>query len=94
MSTSTTTQSTQVELGDHPEPLSQLLFVCTTILKQALDLVSGALVNDDQLTTQSSFLPGSTIGRSALTLTITQLESSKENIYAMPAITLSCSLTV
>lgn len=63
MSTSTTTQSTQVELGDHPEPLSQLLFVCTTILKQALDLVSGALVNDDQLTTQSSFLPGSTIGK-------------------------------
>ncbi|EGN92069.1 hypothetical protein SERLA73DRAFT_191646 [Serpula lacrymans var. lacrymans S7.3] len=44
-------------------PLSQLLFVSTTVLQQAVDLVENVLTTDDQLTTQSKFLPGSTIGR-------------------------------
>ena len=49
----------------HPElhePLAELVFVSTTVLQQALDLVTDILTDDDQLTTLSKFLPGSTIG--------------------------------
>ncbi|KIK98510.1 hypothetical protein PAXRUDRAFT_134026 [Paxillus rubicundulus Ve08.2h10] len=52
--------------GHHsPEPtqLIQLLFVSTTVLQQALDLVNNILTRDDQLTAQSRYLPGSTIGK-------------------------------
>ncbi|KAG2156470.1 uncharacterized protein EDB93DRAFT_1079602 [Suillus bovinus] len=44
-------------------PLIQLQFVSTTVLQQALDLVENVLTSDDQLTAQSKFLPGSTIGK-------------------------------
>jgi hypothetical protein len=43
-------------------PLAQLQFVSTTVLQQALDLVENILTSDEQLTIQSKFLPGSTIG--------------------------------
>jgi len=42
--------------------LAQLQFVSTTVLQQALDLVENILTSDEQLTIQSKFLPGSTIG--------------------------------
>ncbi|KAG2077040.1 hypothetical protein BDR04DRAFT_1067516 [Suillus decipiens] len=44
-------------------PLIQLQFVSTTVLQQALDLVENILTSDDQLTAESKFLPGSTIGK-------------------------------
>ncbi|KAJ8596483.1 hypothetical protein M405DRAFT_781515 [Rhizopogon salebrosus TDB-379] len=44
-------------------PLAQLQFVSTTVLQQALDLVENILTSDEQLTVQSKFLPGSTIGK-------------------------------
>jgi len=58
--------SETTESGDHnPEPtqLIQLLFVSTTVLQQALDLVNNVLTQDNQLTAQSKYLPGSTIGK-------------------------------
>ncbi|OJA18804.1 hypothetical protein AZE42_00841 [Rhizopogon vesiculosus] len=44
-------------------PIAQLQFVSTTVLQQALDLVENILTSDEQLTIQSKFLPGSTIGK-------------------------------
>jgi hypothetical protein len=43
-------------------PSSQLLAVAVTVLEQAIDLVENVLISDEQLTTQSKYLPGSTIG--------------------------------
>jgi len=43
-------------------PIAQLQFVSTTVLQQGLDLVENILTSDEQLTIQSKFLPGSTIG--------------------------------
>ncbi|KAI6005153.1 hypothetical protein F5J12DRAFT_835158 [Pisolithus orientalis] len=56
---------TPVESGDHDhlDPLADLVFVSTTVLRQALDLVTDILTDDDQLTKQSKSLPGSTIGK-------------------------------
>jgi len=62
MSETSLCRSTPIELADHPEPLAQLVFVSTTVLQQALDLVTNVLTDDGQLTTMSKFLPGSTIG--------------------------------
>lgn len=45
-----------------PSQLSELLFVSSTILQQALDLVDNVLTDNNQLTVQSQYLPGSTIG--------------------------------
>ncbi|KAH7883820.1 hypothetical protein F5I97DRAFT_1895892 [Phlebopus sp. FC_14] len=49
--------------SDSSLQLTQLLFVSTTVLQQALDLVTNVLTHDDQLTVQSKYLPGSTIGK-------------------------------
>jgi len=50
--------------GDHSSfQLSQLLSVSSTVLQQALDLVDNVLTDDNQLTVQSKYLPGSTIGK-------------------------------
>jgi hypothetical protein len=46
--------------------LTQLLSVSKTVLLQAVDLLDNYLTSDDQLTTHSKFLPGSTIGISTL----------------------------
>jgi len=43
--------------------LLQLLDVSTVVLQQALDLVDNYLTKDDQLTTQSKYVSGSTIGK-------------------------------
>lgn len=45
-----------------PQQLSELVFVSSTVLQQALDLVNNILTDDHQLTVQSKYLPGSTIG--------------------------------
>lgn len=42
--------------------LEQLLEVGTIILGQALDLLDNSLTSDEQLTIQSQYMPGSTIG--------------------------------
>ncbi|KIK71313.1 hypothetical protein GYMLUDRAFT_211427 [Collybiopsis luxurians FD-317 M1] len=42
---------------------NNLLFVAQTVLKQAVDLLDHDLEHDEQLTVQSKFLPGSTIGK-------------------------------
>ena len=42
--------------------LTQLLSVSKTVLLQAIDVLDNYLTSDDQLTTHSKFLPGSTIG--------------------------------
>ncbi|KAG1755027.1 uncharacterized protein EDB91DRAFT_1096906 [Suillus paluster] len=47
-------------------PLTQLQFVSTTVLQQALDLVENILTSDEQLTVQSKFLPGSTIANTPM----------------------------
>ena len=43
-------------------PLTQLLSVSKAVLNQALDLVETVLTSDEQLTVNSKYLPGSTIG--------------------------------
>jgi len=66
MSGSTTTTLSglaRVDSGHPSESLSQLVSVSTTVLNQALDLVNDFLTEDQQLTVQSKFLPGSTIGK-------------------------------
>lgn len=42
--------------------LEQILDVSTTVLGQAIDLLENSLASDEQLTVQSKYLPGSTIG--------------------------------
>jgi hypothetical protein len=54
------------ELNGGVAPLTQLLSVSKTILLQAVDVLDNHLTSDDQLTTHSKFLPGSTIGTSSL----------------------------
>ena len=44
--------------------LKRLLEVSTIVLQQAVDLVDNSLTSDDQLTTHSQYMPGSTIGAS------------------------------
>jgi len=51
-----------VDRNPHPSQLSELLFVSSTILQQAVDLVDNVLTDNNQLTVQSKYLPGSTIG--------------------------------
>ncbi|KAF9036489.1 hypothetical protein BDZ89DRAFT_1100647 [Hymenopellis radicata] len=46
-----------------PENVLQLLSVCKILLLQGVDVVDNALTSDEQLTTSSKFLPGSTIGK-------------------------------
>ncbi|KAI0702464.1 hypothetical protein BC835DRAFT_1263872 [Cytidiella melzeri] len=43
--------------------LSRLLEVSTVVLEQALDLLENYLTRDEQLTLQSKYVPGSTIGK-------------------------------
>ncbi|KAF8641240.1 hypothetical protein AX17_000874 [Amanita inopinata Kibby_2008] len=45
------------------ESLEKLLFVSKTVLLQAVDLLDNHLTSDDQLTVNSRYLPGSTIGK-------------------------------
>lgn len=99
--------STMVEGESHPNgsdiaslpPLIQLQFVSTTVLQQALDLVENILTSDDQLTAQSKFLPGSTIGDTTLyvintTLSMLLRDCLQENICGMHEITLFSSSNV
>lgn len=46
-----------------PTPLNRLLQVSITILLQAVDLLDFYLTSDQQLTVNSKYLPGSTIGK-------------------------------
>ncbi|KAL1661932.1 hypothetical protein GGF50DRAFT_60072 [Schizophyllum commune] len=52
-------------LGSHAttSDLSELLLVCKTVLQQGVDLLDKQLTEDAQLTADSKFLPGSTIGK-------------------------------
>jgi hypothetical protein len=74
-------------------PLAQLQFVSTTVLQQALDLVENILTSDEQLTIQSKFLPGSTIGIPALYDPYLLLRPHQENICGTHEIT-SFSLSI
>lgn len=76
--------------------LTQLIAVATTVLQQAIDLVENVLTADDQLTTHSKYLPGSTIGtqhKFAIAISTNENRSvtsiPQGNICAMRAIT-SC----
>ncbi|KAI1797637.1 hypothetical protein LXA43DRAFT_876858 [Ganoderma leucocontextum] len=48
---------------DEATSLARLLETSTAILRQAVDLVEDSLTSDDQLLTQSNYIPGSTIGK-------------------------------
>lgn len=65
-SSSSTTMSShnigQNGCSESDTPLIQLLQVSRVILAQAIVLLDDYLTSDDQLTTSSKFLPGSTIG--------------------------------
>lgn len=50
-------------LPKSPDSLEKLLFVSKTVLLQAITLLEHHLVSDEQLTTNSKYLPGSTIGK-------------------------------
>lgn len=70
------------------DQLSQLLAVSSTVLQQALDLVDNVLTDDDQLTVQSKYLPGSTIGLFPYIYPVLSLTSMRQgNTYAMHGIT-------
>ncbi|PPQ63507.1 hypothetical protein CVT24_004735 [Panaeolus cyanescens] len=45
------------------EVVTQQISVARTVLLQAIDLLDNYLTSDDQLTTHSKYLPGSTIGK-------------------------------
>ena len=53
---------TKDSITDESDALARLLDVSTAILNQAVDLVDSALTSDEQLTTHSNYIPGSTIG--------------------------------
>ncbi|KAI0374434.1 hypothetical protein BV20DRAFT_936190 [Pilatotrama ljubarskyi] len=64
MSSSSTTASVpQNGPQDEATALSRLLEVSTAILRQAIDLLENGLTTDEQLTTHSNYIPGSTIGK-------------------------------
>ncbi|KAI0757260.1 hypothetical protein C8Q80DRAFT_1093278 [Daedaleopsis nitida] len=50
-------------IQDEATALARLLDVSTAILRQAVDLVENGLTSDEQLTTHSNYIPGSTIGK-------------------------------
>ena len=50
------------EMTSSNEMVTQQLSVAKTVLLQAVDLLDNHLVSDQQLTVQSQFMPGSTIG--------------------------------
>ncbi|OCB85236.1 hypothetical protein A7U60_g7863 [Sanghuangporus baumii] len=52
----------QNEEKSEAESLDKLLQVSVIVLRQAVDLVNHSLSEDDQLTVESKFIPGSTIG--------------------------------
>jgi len=52
-----------VKLDENPTNLNNLLFVSQTVLQQAVDLLDSDLLEDEQLTVHSKYLPGSTIGK-------------------------------
>ncbi|KAG9314577.1 hypothetical protein JVU11DRAFT_5379 [Chiua virens] len=58
-----TNYASQANGDPQSSQLSELLCVSSTTLRQALDLVDNVLTKDDQLTVQSKYLPGSTIGK-------------------------------
>ncbi|KAI0768543.1 hypothetical protein BD413DRAFT_127994 [Trametes elegans] len=60
---SSSVSSEQIFHTDEAAARSRLLEVSTIILRQAVDLIQGGLTTDDQLTTPSNFIPGSTIGK-------------------------------
>lgn len=51
-------QHTEAEMQN----LEQILDVSTIVLGQAIDMLENSLASDEQLTVQSKYLPGSTIG--------------------------------
>ncbi|RDX56150.1 hypothetical protein K466DRAFT_661316 [Polyporus arcularius HHB13444] len=51
------------DILDESTALARLLEVSTAILRQGVDLVENGLTSDDQLTTHSNYIPGSTIGK-------------------------------
>ncbi|KAL5518644.1 hypothetical protein ACEPAH_327 [Sanghuangporus vaninii] len=53
----------QNEEKSEAESLDKLLQVSVVVLRQAVDLVNHSLSEDDQLTAESKFIPGSTIGK-------------------------------
>ncbi|KAF9473307.1 hypothetical protein BDN70DRAFT_843627 [Pholiota conissans] len=61
MSVSNARHSSSTNPGD--PRVEQQLAVATTILSQALDLLDNHLTSDEQLTVNSTHLPGSTIGK-------------------------------
>ncbi|KAJ7630627.1 hypothetical protein FB45DRAFT_978918 [Roridomyces roridus] len=52
-----------VEQPSEETTLSQLLQVSKTVLQQGVDLLDNHIVSNEQLVTQSQYLPGSTIGK-------------------------------
>lgn len=62
VSTSTDPKTSSSEMTSSNEMVSQQLSVAKTVLLQAVDLLDNYLVSDQQLTVQSRFMPGSTIG--------------------------------
>ncbi|TDL28812.1 hypothetical protein BD410DRAFT_781356 [Rickenella mellea] len=44
-------------------PLERLLLVSRTVLQQAIDMLTGNISSDEQLSFQSNYIPGSTIGK-------------------------------
>lgn len=90
---SQTSSSTHSHMDSSNEMVTQQLSVAKTVLLQAIDLLDNYLVSDQQLTVQSQFMPGSTIGfrislcPKSLSLTV----FSQASIYAMHAIISSCS---
>ena len=55
--------------------VSQQLSVAKTVLLQAVDLLDNYLVSDQQLTVQSRFMPGSTIGISYIVTSETSVSN-------------------
>jgi hypothetical protein len=55
-------QTSLCDMTSSNEMVSQQLSVAKTVLLQAVDLLDNYLVSDQQLTVQSKFMPGSTIG--------------------------------
>jgi len=62
-SASTNSQTSSSDMTSNKEIIAQQLAVAKTVLLQAVDLLDNHLVSDQQLTVQSQFMPGSTIGK-------------------------------
>lgn len=67
------------EMPAEMTPLERLLLVSRTVLQQAIDMLTENISSDEQLSFQSNYIPGSTIGLVALHASHVHVQTHRHN---------------